>query len=29
MPVTYVRNIVVIGFTDLSGLSVSLKDRVL
>ena len=29
MPVTYVRNIVVIGFTDLSGLRVSLKDRVL
>ena len=27
MPVTYVRNIVVIGFADLSGLSVSLKDR--
>ena len=27
MPVTYIRNIVVIGFADLSGLSISLKDR--
>ena len=29
MPVTYVRNIVVIGFAELIGLSTSSKDRVL
>ena len=26
MPVTYAKNFVVIGFADLSGLSISLKD---